>query len=122
MEKIAKLTSKQLKMITNILSSPSVEKACKKSKISRATYYKWLENEIFKSLLEEKRKEIVKEAFDKLKLSVNIAVDVLVGLMKSKNETTRRQAAEDVLDYTIKATEIESIESRLEKIEQRIGR
>lgn len=112
------LTNRQIKAIANFFSSSSIEETCRKSKISKATFYKWLKDDDFKSFLEEKRKEMVMRALDKLKISIEKAVSVLIELMSSKNESIRRFASKDIIDYTLKSIEFEEIEDRLAKVEK----
>jgi len=120
MENKNKLTSKQLLTIPYIFNSSSIEEACRKAKICRGTYYLWLKDENFRDYLKEKRKEIVSEALDKLKTSIEKAVSALIKLTSSKNESISRLASRDIIEYALKAIEFEEFEGRLEKLEQTI--
>jgi len=113
-----KLTSRQIRTVANFLTSSSIEETCRKSKIAKATLYKWLKNKDFKRFLGEKRKEMIKGALDKLKISIEKAVSVLVELLSSSNEHIRRLASKDIIEYALKSIEIEEVEQRLEKVEQ----
>ena len=118
----SKLTDKQLLVIPYILNSFSIEEACKKAGMCRGTYYLWLKDDNFKSFLDEKRKEMIKEALDALKTAVKKAVSVLIKLTSSKNENIRRFAAKDILDYALKSIELEELELRLKRVEEAVGR
>ncbi|MFC1592658.1 phBC6A51 family helix-turn-helix protein [Candidatus Omnitrophota bacterium] len=116
-----RLTNRQIKTIVNFLASSSIEETCRKSKISKATFYKWIKDDDFKSFLEEKRNEMIKGALDKLKLAIEKAVSVLIDLMLSGNESIRRLASKDIIEYVLKSIELENIEDRLNKIERLIS-
>lgn len=111
------LTNKQIKTAASFLTSSSIEEVCRRSNISKATFYKWIKEDNFKAYLEQKRKEMVKDALDKLKLAVEKAVSVLVELTSSAHESIRRLASRDIIEYVLKSIELEDIEQRLKKIE-----
>jgi len=112
------LSKKQLLVISNYLSAPTIDEACERSNISRATFYNWLKDENFKKLLDRKRQELITHALDRLKASVSKAIDVLQELMKANNDNVKRLAARDVLQFSLKAIEIFTLQERLEKIEK----
>jgi len=113
-----KLSGKQVLVISHLLSSPSIERACKKAKIGRTTFYEWLKDKNFRVELKRQRDEVVNQALETLKFSLTKAVKQLVELMDSKKEMIRRWASKDVIDYSFKAMELQDFEGRLEKIER----
>ncbi len=121
MSKESKLTNRQLLMILNILSSASVEEACKKARISRATYYLWAKDEAFTNELKCQRDAILNDSLNQLKSASTKAVFELIKLMDSERETVRHSACKDVIEYVLKVKEIEGIEERLEKLEKAIN-
>lgn len=117
MEK-AKLTPNQLRAISYILESSSIEEAARKAKVSRGTLYNWMKEELFHEKLMEERTAIFNESLGLIKQATREAVNVLVDLLKCKNETTRRLAAREILGFSIRITEIKDIEERVSKVEQ----
>ena len=117
MEKTA-LTSTQLKAISYILESSTIEEAARKARVSRGTLYNWMKEELFHEKLMEERTAIFNESLGLIKQATREAVNVLVDLLKCKNETTRRLAAREILGFSIRITEIKDIEERLFKVEQ----
>jgi len=117
MEKTA-LTSTQLRAISYILESNSIEEAARKAKVSRGTLYNWMKEELFHEKLMEERTAIFNESLGLIKQATREAVNVLVDLLKCKNETTRRLAAREILGFSIRITEIKDIEERVSKVEQ----
>lgn len=113
-----RLHDKQLITIAHVLSSKSIDEGCKKAEISRTAYYRWLEDDAFKSELKRQRDALIEEALGRLKLSIAKAVEELAKLMDSKREDIKRGACRDIIEYALKAIELEDIESRLEKVER----
>lgn len=117
MEK-AKLTPNQLRAISYILESSTIEEVARKAKVSRGTLYNWMKEELFHEKLMEERTAIFNESLGLIKQATREAVNVLVDLLKCKNETTRRLAAREILGFSIRITEIKDIEERVSKVEQ----
>lgn len=113
-----KVSGKQVLVISYLLSSPSIERACKKAKIGRTTFYKWLKDKNFRAELKRQRDEVVEQALETLKFSLTKAVEQLVELMDSKKEMIRRWASKDIIEYSFKAMELSDFEERLEKVER----
>ncbi len=117
MEK-AKLTPKQLRAISCILESSSIEEAAKKAKVSRASIYNWLKNEKFKEILKKERDALFVESLEVLRQATRKAANVLINLLKSNDETTKRLAAKEIINLTLRTTEIWDLEERMSKIEE----
>ncbi len=118
MTETAKLTNRQLLAIGQIITSPTLEEARRKAKISKGTLYAWLKDEAFKSELKHHRDEVIQEALDRLKCALSKAVDGLIALMDSKQPYLKHRASKDIIDYALKSIELEDIEERLTKVEQ----
>jgi len=116
MEK-AKFTQNQLRTITCILESSSIEEAARKAKVSRASIYNWLKDEKFSNKLKEERDALFSESLNLL-MQANIkAVKELVNLLESNEEKTRRLAAKEILNMSLKVAEVRDLEERISKIE-----
>jgi len=116
-----KLTDRQLKAIPHIVSSPTYTEGCKKAKINKTTFYKWLKNPEFKAELDRQRNEVAAEALGVLSQSLTKAVETLVGLLDNKDNRLKRLTAKDVIEYIIKHKENEDLDKRLAAIEQRLS-
>lgn len=117
MEK-ANLNPNQLRAISCILESSSIEEAAKKAKISRTTIYLWLKDETFKARLEKERDILFYEHLNLLRQAAGKATKVLIDLLKSEDETTRRLAAREILSQSLRITEIRSLERRISWLEE----
>lgn len=118
MDKGEKLTNRQILAISQIIASSTLEDARKKARISKGTLYAWLKEEAFKAELKRQRDEVVDEALERLKSALTKAVSGMIDLMDSPRPDLRRWVYKDIIEYTLKSIELESIEQRLDKIER----
>ena len=117
----SKLTDRQLKAIPHIVSCSTYTEGCKKAKINKTTYYKWLKDPEFKAELDKKRNEVVSDAFGILSQGLTKAVENLVELLDHTDDRLKRMACKDVIEYIIKHKENEDLDERLTAIEQRLS-
>ena len=115
-----RLTTRQRRAIPLVLAAKNIEEGCRAAKITAVTWYAWLKNEGFKAEVDRQREAVISEALDRLKAAINEAVEGLTGLMSAEEKTVRLRACERVLEYFLKAKEIEDIEERLGRIEKLI--
>lgn len=116
------LTSRQLKVITYILESNSIEEAAKKAKVSRSTIYNWLKDNRFKQQLEKERKALFNEGLNALKAATSKAAKTLIRLLDSKDKKTRRLAATQIISVELKVAELHDLQERVERIEEHLGK
>ena len=116
----AKLTAKQAKAIPILLAAKSYEKGCKSARISKTTFYKWLQDEGFAAEFDRQRNKIAEAAFGMIAQNIEKAVSVLVGLLDTRDDRLKRLAAKDVIDFIIRHKENEDLDRRLTEIEKRL--
>jgi hypothetical protein len=63
MSEETKLTTKQTKTIPILLAAKNYEKGCKSARISKTTFYKWMQGEGFAGEFERQRNKIAEAAF-----------------------------------------------------------
>ena len=114
------ITDKQLRVIPFLLEAPSIEEGCKRAKVSKATFYAWLKEDAFREELRRQREEVVRGALETLKANVSKATETLVKLLDSDKEGIRVRVAEDIIEFTQKAIELEELERRIASIEERL--
>jgi hypothetical protein len=115
-----RLTDRQKSAIPHLVGVRSLEEGRKKAKIAKSTLYAWLRDPVFKDELTKTRNEVARDALDSLKVSMTKAVDRLVYLLDSKKEHIAKGAAEKVIEYGIRALELEEFEERLQAIEKAV--
>lgn len=117
MEKTS-LSPSQLKTISCILEANSLEQAARKAKISRSSIYLWLKDQSFKARLEKERDILFHEHLNLLRQAVGKATKVLIDLLKSEDETSKRLSAREILSQSLRITEIRSLERRISWLEE----
>jgi hypothetical protein len=113
------LTPKQEKAIGALLSQPTMEEAAEAAGVNRATIFRWLQQKEFQAAYTSARRESVKQAIARLQQTTSEAVDTLRDVMKSSTNfpAARVSAAKAILDYAMKAVELEDLTQRVEELE-----
>ena len=120
MSKTKDLNTKQLRAIQALLQETSIKKAAKKAGCSRDSIRRWMQISSFKTELDRRRLELFNEGLNLLKLSTKKAALKLLELLNSKDKTQSRWASKEILNFAIRAAEIQDIEQRLERLEDRL--
>ena len=120
-EKKPQLTDRQLKAIPHLVSSPTYTQGCKKARVNKATFYKWLKDPEFKAELDRQRDEVAAEAFGVLSQSLTKAVETLAGLLDNEDDRLKRLTAKDIIDFIIRHKENEDLDKRLTEIETQLA-
>jgi len=117
------LKPKQLKAIEHILSGTPLEVTARKIHVTHSTIHRWKKTEIFKTRLEKERNVLFEQGLEALKAGVEAAAKVLIRGLDSRNPTERRLAAKDILGFSLKVAQYQSLETRIEKLEEitRVG-
>jgi hypothetical protein len=115
-----KLTTKQVKAIPILLSARSYDQGCKKAKISKTTFYAWMQLETFATEFDRQRREIVEAAFGMIAQNVEKAVSTLVGLLDTTDDRVKRLTANDIIGHFLKHKELKELEERIRRIEERL--
>jgi hypothetical protein len=120
MSKELTLTTKQAKAIPILLSARSYEQGCKKAKISKTTFYAWMQDEDFAAEFNRQRSEIVEAAFSMIAQNIEKAVTTLVGLLDTGDDRVKRLTANDIIGHFLKHKELDELEERIQQIEQQL--
>jgi AcrR family transcriptional regulator len=115
----SKLTPNQDRAIFALLEHPTIEDAAKAVGVNKTTLWRWLQDQDFHSAYMKARRETVKHSFARMQKHTSQAVDTLHEIMTSTsaNDFARVSAAKAILDYSIKAVEIEDLAQRVEELE-----
>lgn len=112
------LTTKQIKFIDAMLTEPTIEKACQKAGVSRATGHKYLKVAAVKKTLRIKQDEMMDKTTQMLYLASSNAVTVLSDIMLDNkvNPFIRTQAAKAILEQSYKTHEIFGVVRQIEEL------
>jgi transposase-like protein len=114
------LTARQEKAIAALLSEATIAKAAEKIGVNESTLRRWLDDAAFETAYRQARREAVGQAIARLQQLSSSAVLVLAQLMADRTApaSVRLHAAKAILEFAIKAVELEDIEVRLAALEE----
>jgi hypothetical protein len=112
------LTERQRRCLPHLISCKNLTEGCRSAGITTECFYTWLEQPSFKAELYKLRNAAMSEGLQQLRDAVTHASMKLIELLESSTEETRRKAACNILEYSLKIEELREIDSRLESIER----
>ncbi|WP_423832356.1 replication protein [Streptococcus equinus] len=117
-----KLTPREMKFIDAMLTEPTIEKACQKAGVSRATGHKYLRKTIVKRTIQTKQNEIMDRTTQTLYTASTNAVVVLNNIMTDGkvNPFVRVQAGKVILEQAYKAYELVGVAKQIEEVRAEI--
>jgi hypothetical protein len=120
-DKSVQLSSRQLKLLSNLLNGHSFEEACRISRVAKSTGYTWMRQPLFKDEYEQRKTELYTSAFEKLVACTDAAVKAYTGLLLSENENIRARVSEGIMDRVLKFKEETDLASRIEALENMLA-
>jgi transposase-like protein len=117
------LTAKQQAAIVALLGQPTLKEAAQAAGINETTLWRWLQQPEFQTAYREARREAVRHAIVRLQQHASKAVDTLHDVMVDGGAApqVRVSAARSILEYSMKAVEIEDLAARLEALEAKLA-
>lgn len=116
------LSVKQSKLIDALLQSCNVKQACKTAKVSRKSYYRWMDDKRFTDALESAKKALLERESIALMAGMESCRTVLYKLaVSAESENQQRMSALALYEMALKVRESIEIESRIEEIERFIN-
>jgi hypothetical protein len=114
-----KLTPIQERAIVALLSHANTRTAAKAVGVDEATLWRWLQDKDFHAAYMTDRRETVQHALARLQQVSTEAVNTLREVMRDKTAkgSERVSAAKAIIEYSIKAVEIEDLAQRVEELE-----
>jgi len=117
------LTPIQERAIIALLSHANIRTAAKAVKVDEATLWRWLQDKDFHTAYMNIRRESVSLAIARLQQASTEAVNTLKAIAKDKEApaSARVIAAKAIIEYSIKAVEIEDLAQRVDELETVMG-
>ncbi len=114
-----KLSRKQEVALSALLSTPSVTAAAEQSGMSETTLYRWLRDETFRQAYQEARHQLVSHGMGQLQKAFTEAVRSLREIVcdAAASPNARVSAARVTIENSLKALELEELESRISALE-----
>lgn len=118
-EKEKELNARQEAAINFLLSSRTKQEAAQLAGVTSSTMSGWLKDPVFVDALKERTDFVLTEAMAFLKNSATSAARELLRIMQeATREETKRLAACNIIDYSLKCKELEDLGIRVEQIER----
>jgi len=116
------LRGKKLRAIQALIACETIDEACKDCNITRSTMYRYMRDSIFDMELKRAKRQLINRAVLRLQQSCRDAAIALAEICRDKEAppSARVAAAREILASSLKAIEIEELEVRIEKLEQKI--
>jgi ACT domain-containing protein len=117
------LTRKQQSLIINLLSSASVEDACKASGVSRSTAYRWMKDDpVFRREWANTKTEAFSQAISILSRAATTFATVLESIATDKSApmTARVSACRAGLEWSTRGIETEAIAADARELAQEL--
>ena len=113
------LTRKQETGIAALLAQPTMKEAAAVAGVTEVTMWRWLQDDNFQAAYMQARRESVRHAMTRLQATTGDAVDTLGEIMRDAEapKSVRVMAAKAVIEYAIKAVEIEDMAERVGELE-----
>ena len=115
------LSARQIGFITALLGEPSIAAAGRACNVPKSTAARWLAEADFKKALDAARAEVFKDGLAIIKAAARAAALELVALLKARDPSVRRLAADSILRAAFKGHEALELESRVEALENNMG-
>ena len=114
------LSPKQERALQALISHPTIKDAALAAGISETTLWRYMQDEAFSKRIREARREAVGHAVARLQQASSEAVAVLRELMMKEEApaSARISAARTILDYAIRAAEMEELKARISELEE----
>lgn len=115
---------KKEQAVLALLEHSTVRKAAQAVGVGEATLFRWLQIPEFQQAYREGKRQVVDHAISRLQQAAGEAVETLRRIMndKTKPASPRVTAAKAVLDLAVRAVEIESLEARVQELEDTLKR
>ena len=113
------LRGKKLKALEALMSCDTLGKACEHAGVGRSTMSRYLNEPVFEEALRKAKRRMVGRAMLKIQQVTGDAARALAEICRDKDAppSARVAAAREILSSSLKAIEIEDLESRLDKLE-----
>jgi hypothetical protein len=115
-----KLDSRMERVISALLTEPTILLASQKADVGEHTIYRWLNNPDFDKAYKKAKSQIVRHAITQIQQATGEAVQVLREIMNNIETpaSSRVSSAKTIIEQAIKAVELEELVKRVEDLEQ----
>lgn len=113
-----KLTAKQHKAIAALMTANTIADAAAVVGVNERTIYTWLGDPTFSEAYRAARREATQQAIARLQQSSSAAAERLERLLTCGKPAIELGAARSIIEFSVKAVELEDLAARLEALER----
>jgi len=119
---VKKLPRRRMDAVVALVSYPNIREAAKSAGIGENTMYRWLRDPTFQEAYREAKYQVVQQALSQLQEASGEAARALRAIVNDPEISphTRVTAARTILETAIRAVEIDTLEARIQRLEQYI--
>jgi AraC-like DNA-binding protein len=119
-EDCGSLPAKQEIALRAVISHPTLKDAAQAAGVSETTLWRYMQDAEFSRRLREARREAINHAVLRLQKASSNAVTVLSDIMMNDSApaSARITAARAVLDYSMRAVEMDELKARIEELKE----
>lgn len=119
-----KLSRKRELAILALLTSSTLAEAAIHCGVAEVTLWRWLKNDLFREHYRKARRQALELAVDRLARIAGDAVSTLENVAKDTKAlpSSRVSAAKGILEIALRCVELQDIEDRVSKLEEKINR
>ena len=114
------LSEKKIIAIESLMVARPVKEVAATAGVSRVTIYRWLKDDSFRAELDKRKNALIERSSRKLAGALDQAIGVLIDLLDSKIPNIRRLTAGNIIEYSMKLSNITDIEKRIKALEDTI--
>jgi DNA-binding MurR/RpiR family transcriptional regulator len=117
------LTAKQERALATLVAQPTIAAAAKVLGVGETTLYRYMRDAQFSDALKRARRDAVSQLTTRLQAGASGMAGVLQSIAEDATApaSARVSAARSVIDYTLKAVELEDLSERLDALEKAIN-
>lgn len=114
-----RLTPRQQRAISALLSCPTISEAAKTAQVSERTIYRWLIDQAFLAELHRQESELINSIARRLVSLADNALRTIQELLDDPqaSSSVRLRAAENVLAHLLRVRELATLEERVTNLE-----
>lgn len=118
----AKFGRKQEQAIVALLMERNIEEAARSASIGTKTLMRWMQIPEFKEAYLAARRDVLSQAIARLQQNAGAAASTLLKIMVDKDApaASRVRAADRVFEHAAKGLELEDLQVRVQRLEQKL--
>lgn len=106
--------------ILALITEPTIKGAAEKTGIGETTLWRWMQEKDFSEKYKEAKRQAITHATARLRQGMTVGIETLIEMAANKKTPSmaRVTAAKALVEYAMKAHEMEDLQDRIERLEE----